>query len=484
MKTSITMLVLFLLNCNLAFSEIIPGYNSTAFEQNIKEWTAQLVDDYKTDEWLGRPEDLEDGNMLDRARNEVFFWMLRSRIKEGLGKLGVPFAEAPNKLMNRWKNVPNSKRTEEFQKVLEEFENSPARALFHGSFYKRFRKLLSQSGDGNGSAFISRIVKIASYFDLFENDMKEYSKLYGEEFFTKETLARGAVNTLTMYAFAEADDKKIASKSAVYALALLHPITDVAIDSGNFRAETLSRMTQVIKGENILPSYPYERVVFSLIKDIQRSFPVSQHGLLHQTLLALHLEQITSLKQKGKLSKDDLLTVSFRKGGFSTVLAGYIALNGVTDGQLQYFFQGGGIFQLMDDYLDIEADVEDGIWTCFSSAVRDNWSMLEEPMKRFMHIQSEFECNIDNYVRDFSRPETFKMAYLKGYKIVLLKGTLKNSPEIVGEVENLIAGAYPLRINSFRRIQDVFKLLMLSLQDSSHSRLASMGRMLEYFDAY
>jgi len=128
-----------------------------------------------------------------------------------------------------------------------------------------------------------------------------------------------------------------------------------------------------------------EQKISSLVERIEKQFPRSDYSLLHQSILAIHHAQTRSLDLLGKnnaLSRDEILSISFDKGG-SSVLADGFLVSGVLNPEIQQFFFGFGVWlQLADDLQDIKEDLLSGTHTLFT-CVKDPEYLVELTNRTF-----------------------------------------------------------------------------------------------------
>lgn len=68
----------------------------------------------------------------------------------------------------------------------------------------------------------------------FEKHVEGYRQKYGAEFFPEDVVTKAGFDVFAMLMLACLADRPIHSLESVYALSLLHPITDNALDSKNY----------------------------------------------------------------------------------------------------------------------------------------------------------------------------------------------------------------------------------------------------------
>jgi hypothetical protein len=185
--------------------------------------------------------------------------------------------------------------------------------------------------------------------------------------------------------------QKVGLSPSIFAYSLLYPYTDNLLDDPsvpeNEKLAFNKRLQERLQGKSTMDNTHPEQKISSLIARIEEQFPRTDYSLLHQSLLAIHHAQIRSLDLLGKnhsLSPDEILTISFDKGG-SSVLADGFLVSGVLNPMIQQFFFGFGVWlQLADDLQDMKEDLLSGTHTLFT--YRKDPEYLVELTNRTFHF--------------------------------------------------------------------------------------------------
>jgi phytoene/squalene synthetase len=80
---------------------------------------------------------------------------------------------------------------------------------------------------------------------------------------------------------------------------------------------------------------------------------------------AEHISQLMSIYQQTDKtpSKEDLLKITFTKGGISALALMYLMAPNMKEKEIKAIYELGAVMQLIDDISDIKEDLKSGIWT-------------------------------------------------------------------------------------------------------------------------
>jgi hypothetical protein len=167
--------------------------------------------------------------------------------------------------------------------------------------------------------------------------------------------------------------QKVALTPSILAYSLLYPYTDNLLDDPSIPANDKiafnRRLQDRLQGLSEMENGYQEMKISALIGRIEEQFPRNAYADLHQSLQAIHQAQIRSLALSDKnqsLSHDEILSISFDKGG-SSVLADGFLVSGIPEPLVQHFFFCFGVWlQLADDLQDIKEDILSGTQTLFT----------------------------------------------------------------------------------------------------------------------
>ncbi len=202
----------------------------------------------------------------------------------------------------------------------------------------------------------------------------------------------------------------------VFALSALHPAQDDLIDDIGCSIDDGKVIEKILKGESVKDKSVSDSVkpIISLINIIYKYFKPKKHPFLVKIFTELHKWQIVSKKQKedSDISIQDLLKISFMKGGYAFAFYGYVSQGSMTISQFRHFFTMGAIFQIMDDFHDIEDDIKNENLTVFTKHIKNNEN-IDKAFYGFLSMQEFYENNIPES-KDFKYPTLIRYIQLLG----------------------------------------------------------------------
>lgn len=299
--------------------------------------------------------------------------------------------------------------------------------------------------------------KITSNTKEYHQDIEEYKQKYGEQFFSSSAISRAGSNVMAMRLFAQGNDLPTPPKKAMYAIALLHPITDDYLDQGLVNTGIVNGISQKLENMAVQTTNPYEKLVYDLIEDLFKDYPQKEHPILTQILKQLHGEQIRSLEQKSeRIDMEKIIDISLRKGGLSTLAAGYIALGKLTERQFKFFYELGALFQFIDDSADTQEDKQDKVKTIWTSAMLKG-NKCDQAFYRTLGLHEHILGRAkSDYALDFTYPDFATTLYEQGFRMLMLRGFFINENEFEEETKNKIKQTLPA---DYKKIQSLMLYL-------------------------
>jgi len=171
-------------------------------------------------------------------------------------------------------------------------------------------------------------------------------------------------------------DRPVELRDGLFAYSMLYPLTDNWLDDPTVLRERKHafgrRFGRRLAG---LPAFPYdgrEAAAFRLVGRIEGELPRRDFPWVFESLLAIHEGQSRSLDQQGSrgLDDDQILAISFEKGGSSVLADLHLVTTTPTADQERFAFGYGVFLQLLDDLQDVEDDLGAGHETLFTRAAR------------------------------------------------------------------------------------------------------------------
>ena len=167
--------------------------------------------------------------------------------------------------------------------------------------------------------------------------------------------------------------QKMRLTPAIFAYSMLYPYTDNYLDNPEVPSEQKlkfnARIRRRLSGEMIAPLGDGEAAVWRLFELIEGQYCRADWPQVYASLLAIHQAQEKSLLQRGSLRSvrgNDVIKLSFEKGGASVLADGYLAAGSLSREEAQFIFSWGALLQLVDDLQDIKQDRGEGTLTIFT----------------------------------------------------------------------------------------------------------------------
>ena len=159
---------------------------------------------------------------------------------------------------------------------------------------------------------------------------------------------------------------------AIFGYSMLYPCTDNYLDQpGVSRAAKLAfnqRFAARLRGDDVAPAGRHEEQAWALVGLIEGQFARAEYPEVFASLGAIERAQERSLLLHLATQAEDVLEISFEKGGASVVADACLAAGALTPSEAEFAFAWGVALQLGDDLQDVAADAHDGIRTVFSQA--------------------------------------------------------------------------------------------------------------------
>ncbi|MDZ7835549.1 MAG: hypothetical protein U5K84_09840 [Alkalibacterium sp.] len=159
---------------------------------------------------------------------------------------------------------------------------------------------------------------------------------------------------------------------SMYAYSMLYPYTDNLLDDPNIEDAAKrafnQRLYQALNGKIVKSDDQTESRIFALVDMINRQYPKETFPEVTESILLIHEAQTLSMKQgqSAPLSTEDVLTISFFKGGTSVLADAYLIKGVLSDDESQFAFEYGAFLQLLDDLQDKDSDEDSHNQTLFS----------------------------------------------------------------------------------------------------------------------
>ena len=189
---------------------------------------------------------------------------------------------------------------------------------------------------------------------------------------TLENLFQAIRNVWIMNSLQLIWDLPLEITPSVYAYSMLYPYTDNFLDdpevSCSDKKDFNQKLSELIQGVPQTSKNFHQKRVFNLISDIENQYPRLHFPMVYDGLELIQDAQILSLHQdqSRSLTKEDLIKLSFYKGGASVLGDACLVKGCLTPQEITFAFQYGTFLQLVDDLQDAKEDRKDGHQTVFT----------------------------------------------------------------------------------------------------------------------
>ena len=309
-------------------------------------------------------------------------------------------------------------------------------------------------------------------------DIKQYSQEYGITY-VKGGEGRCLFNYFNLYIHEMLFTGKIQFsdkiRRVIFAASALHPAEDDYIDRQDVTKESIEIIQRKLLGEQVVSDDENLKPILDLIDVIYQMYPPKEHPNLVTIFTELHDWQIRSLKQKETTTTDELLEISFMKGGYAFAFYGYVAFGNLSIMQFRHFFGMGAIFQIMDDLHDIEEDLAGNIETIWTKEILKG-EKLDDVMSGIIGVQVCFE-QMTSLIKEMKRPISFRRMELGAVRLDLAKFYMINRKYFSNDLIEKIKMGFGIDIERYVANYEL-KLDQLDTMDEC------LAILLEIKDAY
>ena len=176
---------------------------------------------------------------------------------------------------------------------------------------------------------------------------------------------------------------------AIFAYSMLYPYSDNYLDSPTVeRSDKLgfsARFGRRLAGAPVDPANAHEQAIWRLVSLIESDYDRAAAPGVYRSLLSIHQAQENSTRLlRQTVAEEEIVRLSFAKGGSSVLADGYLAAGTLTPAQQSFIFGWGVFLQLADDLQDITDDRRDGASTLFTDAATRGF--LDPLVNRTLHF--------------------------------------------------------------------------------------------------
>lgn len=281
------------------------------------------------------------------------------------------------------------------------------------------------------------------------NDIRLFSNKHNVHFINDGEI-RCFYNVLNLYLHYIAVNGKammsIEDREVMFAASALHPIQDDIIDEEEATQASKDAIGAKLRGEAVPSLNNKVDVVLNLIDVIYRKYPVREHPDLVEIFIKLHEYQCISESQKsGNISNNDLLSISFMKGGYAFAFFGYVVLGEMSLKQFNHFFVMGAIFQILDDFHDIHDDLDADSLTIWTRYINEN-RLIDPVFNAVIGIQHYYE-KYTSLNKEFKHPVFIRRIELIGIRYDAFRFYTMNQKYFSPEYRDIIKQCFPFKVD-------------------------------------
>lgn len=420
--------------------------------------TQEVVDFY--------PQSLRKVRPSEKVRNDLFFKVFQwLRGRNSIAKTST-----------------NGDFIQSFGQKIQRIKESPFQIFVSGSILNRLSKLVSSPYLRNSQGQAS-LARFAQFQMEFSKDFRSDLDQYGTNYLNSEAEAQGAINTFAIKIFSLLNGQKIYSRASANSISLLHPIVDAAMDQGAMTPETFQKLQKYLyQAQTPKIESAYERILFDYLARFEKDFPRDQVPAFWTALSRLFTAQVRSLKQKtAEFDEASYYSMALDKGGLSTVLAAYTALGPLTQRQFEFFYRSGGVFQVIDDLLDIQKDQSEGVRTVWTHSLSTGQSFAE-PTKQLLVMEKQIEDRLEELTEDFADPQQFQKIYSFGFKMSFLRGLARQKHLVDAQTQALLKGRLSLSLTNMAEFMS--NPSVSNVEHQKGSDLWLLGELVQKTEAY
>ncbi len=332
--------------------------------------------------------------------------------------------------------TPNEKA--EIESILREGFNTLIKQMNgrtgnNGETEKWIKEILS-SLDSSTSGLIDRIDinldtilsdELLTATDDFINDVRQFNCRLEPGNIYQAIRNVWIMNTLQLYF-----GRDIAHTQSIFAYSMLYPYTDNINDNiginGKKKADFNFKLKGWLEGDDPKYSDQYEEQVRWLVKKISADYPREKFPCVHESVLLIYNAQIKSHIQQNPvngLPEEDILEISFEKGGTSVLADGFLVNGGMDLDEQKFCFSFGTFLQIDDDLQDVETDLKNKHKTLYSSIAGK--TPLDNEVNRLVnYMNSVLERDLGN---GRTRNEPLRDLIRNSCNLLILDAVRKNN---------------------------------------------------------
>jgi hypothetical protein len=285
------------------------------------------------------------------------------------------------------------------------------------------------------------------------------------------------------------------SSPAIFAYSMLYPYTDNYLDDPGIPLSVKRELNQKFKARLAGGAFSclnsYERALDHLVGLIENQFPRLKYPDVYRGLLAIHQAQSASLLfqlQPTAPYENDILGISFQKGGCSVLADGYLVNGDLTEAEAAFCFGYGVFLQLVDDLRDAQKDFQNGQMTIFSQ-IALKWP-LDRLTNRTIHFSRRILKMLESLEKEVNNaPQNGKMSLEKAAQVLkeliqnsvnflILEGIARNQNLYSKDYLNQIKEHTPFRLPYFLKLKAKLAKIESEIPGGTFLRFLVINRIM------
>jgi hypothetical protein len=274
----------------------------------------------------------------------------------------------------------------------------------------------------------------------------------------RESLFQALRNVWTMHSMQMYLDKPVELTDSVFAYSMLYPLTDNYLDNPDIshqdKTEFNKRFREKIRTGKGEPQTENESKIFNMIDLIEGDWHRDKYPKVYEALMAILDGQQLSLRQQGLtcLYDQDLLFLTFYKGGASVLADAYLIAGDLNTSQEEFSFMYGVILQLADDLQDIDVDLKDNHMTMMNTQVKMTY--LDSMINKYLNM-------IDVFFRDYYELTTKEQIALKelsseSIQLLIFEAAMKSKKYISKDMYKYVKAGSHFSPKTYKKVERDF----------------------------
>lgn len=281
--------------------------------------------------------------------------------------------------------------------------------------------------------------------------------------------------------------QRIDCTAPMFAYSMLYPYTDNILDNVYENLNEKLHLSRILRcwleGTDRNPGTAFEHKILKLVRMIEGKFSRERFPLVYQSLLLIFNAQLQSMNQQKQLISpfiQDVLGISFEKGGYSVLADGFLLKGNLKQIEQDFCFGWGTFLQLSDDIQDIFLDQKFQHVTVFSQ-IAGFYKLDQVTNKLFNYIAQV----LDEFLH-LPELQNLKKFSKKNFFLLVMEAIGKNSQlysrDYVKEVEIYFPFSFSYLKRLRKKLEKLFikkKRRLLDLNTVSAGLMALSSRLYE-----